>query len=191
MLKLLLLSIPLSFPSIIFAQASDFITVKKHNNRTIKTFFQGVPISFVTAYKRTVNGMITDIKHDSVFVKEWDIRAVPTTWGVTVLDTAGVYITGFNYKEIESIDVSDRTKFQQVTPGRLLVIGGIGYTALNIINGAYLNEPITDSRNLKNLGIAAGAVGTGLLINFLSRHKRKYLIEYIHMDEVKKQLRGF
>jgi hypothetical protein len=191
MLKLLLLAILLSISAKNFSQASDFITVKKHNNRTIKTFFPGVPISFVTVYKRPVNGMITDIHHDSIFVKEWDIRVVPTNFGVTMLDTAGVYITGFHYKEIATIDVSDRTKFQQVTPGRILIIGGIGYTALNIINGAYLHEPITDSRNLKNLGIATGAVGTGLLINYLSRHKRKYLIEYIHMDEVKKQLRGF
>jgi hypothetical protein len=192
MLKLLLITIILLFSSAkIFSQASDFITVKKHNNRTIKTFFPGVPISFVTVYKRPVNGTITDIRHDSIFVKEWDVRVVPTTFGVTVLDTAGVYITGFHYKEIETIDVSDRTQFQQVTAGRILIIGGIGYTALNIINGAYLHEPITDSKNLKNLGIAAGAVGTGLLINYLSRHRRKYLIEYIRMDEVKKQLRGF
>jgi hypothetical protein len=191
MLKLLLLTILLSTSAKIFSQASDFITVKKRNNRTIKTFFPGVSVSFLTVYKRPVNGMITAIQHDSIFVKEWDVRAVPTTFGVTVLDTAGVYITGFHYKEIETIDVSDRTRFQQVTVGRILIIGGIGYTALNIINGAYLHEPVTDSRNLKNLGIAAGAVGTGLLINYLSRHKKKYLIEYIHMNEVKKQLRGF
>jgi hypothetical protein len=191
MLKLLLFTILLSASSQIFSQASDFISVKKRNNRTIKTFFPGVPILFVTTYKRPVNGLITDIRHDSVFVKEWDVRTVPTIFGVTVLDTAGFYITGFHYKEIATIDVSDRTKFQQVTVGRILIIGGIGYTVLNVVNGAYLHEPITDSKNLKNLGIAAGAVGTGLLVNYLNRHRRKYVIEYIHMDEVKKQLRGF
>jgi hypothetical protein len=191
MLKLLLFTILLSASSQIFSQASDFISVKKRNNRTIKTFFPGVSISFVTTYKRPVNGLITDIRHDSVFVKEWDVRTVPTIFGVTVLDTAGFYITGFHYKEIATIDVSDRTKFQQVTVGRILIIGGIGYTVLNVVNGAYLHEPITDSKNLKSLGIAAGAVGTGLLVNYLNRHRRKYVIEYIHMDEVKKQLRGF
>jgi hypothetical protein len=191
MLKVLLFILFLSTSAKTFSQASDFITVKKHNNRTIKTFFPGVPISFQTIYKRQVNGMITAIQHDSIFVKEWDVRTVPTTFGVTVLDTAGVYINGFHYKEIEKIDVSDRMKFRQVSASRILIIGGIGYTALNIINGAYLHEPITDSKNLKNLGIAAGAVGTGLLINYLSKQKRKYVIEYIHMNDVKKQLRGF
>jgi len=174
-----------------FSQASDFIAVKKHNNRTVKTFFPGVSISFQTPYKRQVSGMITDIRNDSIFVKEWDVRVVPTTMGVTVLDTAGVYITGFHYKEIEKVEVSDRMKFQQVSLGRILIIGGIGYTVLNIVNGSYLHESITDSKNLKTLGIAAGAVGTGLLVNYLKRHQRNYIIEYIHMNDVKKQLRGF
>jgi hypothetical protein len=191
MLKALLLISFLSCSAKIFSQASDFIAVKKHNNRTIKTFFPGVPISFQTSYKRQVSGMITDIRHDSIFVKEWDIRVVPTTMGVTMIDTAGVYITGFYYKEIEKVEVSDRMKLQQVSPGRILIIGGIGYTVLNIVNGSYLHESVTDSKNLKKLGIAAGAVGTGLLINYLKRHQRNYIIEYIHMNDVKKQLRGF
>jgi hypothetical protein len=191
MVKILLLIAFLSCSAKTFSQASDFIAVKKHNNRTIKTFFPGVPISFQTSYKRQVNGMITDIRHDSIFVKEWDIRVVPTTMGVTVLDTAGVYITGFHYKEIEKVEVSDRMKFQQVSLGRILIIGGIGYTVLNVVNGSYLHESVTDSKNLKKLGIAAGAVGTGLLINYLKKHRRNYIIEYIHMNDVKKQLRGF
>jgi hypothetical protein len=191
MLKILLLIVCLSSSAQIFSQASDFIVVKKRNNRTIKSFFPGVPISFQTTYKRPVNGLITDIRNDTVFVKEWDIRAVPTNLGVTMLDTAGVYITGFNYKDIEIIDVSDRMKFEQVTPDRILIIGGIGYTVLNVVNGAYLHESITDSKNLKRLGIAAGAIGTGFLLKYFRKHKRKSIIEYIHMNDVKKQLRGF
>ena len=80
---------------------------------------------------------------------------------------------------------------QQVTPGRILIIGGTGYALLNVINGAYLHESVTSSKNLTSLGIAAGAVGTGILINYLTKHSRKYHVEYIHMNDVKKQLRGF
>ena len=173
------------------SQASDFITVKKKNNRTIKTFFPGVPISLQTYDKRQASGLITAIRNDSVFVKEWDVRAVPTNLGVTMLDTAGVYVTGFHYKDIEIIDVSDRMKFSEVTLDRILIIGGVGYTVLNVVNGAYLHEPITDSKNLKRLGIAAGAIGTGFLLKYFRKHKRKSIIEYIHMNDVKKQLRGF
>ena len=173
------------------SQVSDFIAVKKKNNISVKTFFPGLPISFITTAKRTVNGTITDIRHDSIFVKEWDIRIVPTTLGVTMIDTAGSFIIGLHYKEIEKIDVSDRMKFQQALLGPILIIGGSGYIALNLINGAYLKEPVTDSKNLGKLGVAAGAIGTGLLINYIRKHRRKYKIEYIHMNDVKKQLRGF
>ncbi len=172
-------------------QASDFISVKKRNNRTIKTFFPGLNISFITTFKRPVSGLITDIRHDSIFVKMWDIRVVPTTLGVTMLDTAGSYIIGLHYKDIEKIDVSDRMKLQQVILGPILIIGGAGYIALNLINGAYMKQPVTDSKNLGKLEIAAGAIGAGLLVNYIRKHRGRYVIEYIRMNDVKKQLRGF
>jgi hypothetical protein len=103
----------------------------------------------------------------------------------------GAYLSGYHYKEIAKCDVSDRMRLQQLTPGRILIIGGTGYALLNVFNGAYLHESITSSKNLKSLGIAAGAVGTGILANYLARHGRKYHIEYVHMNDVKKQLRGF
>ena len=70
--KALLLLLLLSASVKTFSQASDFITVKKRNNRTIKTFFPGVHISFETYDKRYANGLITAIRNDSVFVKEWE-----------------------------------------------------------------------------------------------------------------------
>ncbi|MEO5591155.1 MAG: hypothetical protein ABIR15_19725 [Chitinophagaceae bacterium] len=191
MLKVLLLTIFLSASVKTFSQASDFITVKKKNNRTVKTFFPGVYISFETYDKRQASGLITAIRSDSVFVREYDIRQVLNFAGIPVLDTLGQYLSGFNYKEIAKVDVSDKMKLQQVTAGRILIIGGTGYALLNVINGAYLHESVTSSKNLKSLGIAAGAVGTGLLINYLSRNSRKYHVEYIHMEDVKKHLRGF
>jgi hypothetical protein len=189
--KALLLILLLSATVKTFSQASDFITVKKRNNRTIKTFFPGVHISFETYDKRYANGLITAIRNDSVFVKEWDIRPMLNSLGIPVTDTLGEYLGGYHYKEIAKCDVSDRMRLQQLTPGRILIIGGTGYALLNVFNGAYLHESITSSKNLKSLGIAAGAVGAGILANYLARHGRKYHVEYVHMNDVKKQLRGF
>jgi hypothetical protein len=45
------------------------------------------------------------------------------------------------------------------------MFGGAGYFALNIINGLYYNEPITNKENLNSLGIAVGAFSIGLIIN--------------------------
>ncbi len=174
-----------------FCQSSDFIAVKKKNNRTLKTFFPGVPIALVTYDKRTASGLITAIRNDSVFVREYDIRPMINSLGIPFTDTVGEYQSGFHYKEIANIDVSDRMKLQQLTPGRILIIGGTGYALLNVINGAYLHESVTSSKNLTSLGIAAGAVGAGVLTNYLLKRSKRYRIEYVRMNEVKKQLRGF
>ena len=189
--KVLLLILFIASSVKTFSQASDFITVKKKNNRTIKTFFPGVHISFQTYDKRQANGLITAIRNDSVFVKEWDIRPLFNSLGIPITDTVGAYMSGFHYKEIEKVDVSDKMKLQQLTPGRILIIGGTGYAILNVINGAYLHESITSSKNLKSLGIAGSAVGAGILTNYLLKKGKKYHIEYVRMNEVKKQLRGF
>jgi hypothetical protein len=190
MLKFKLLILLLIFSVKIFSQASDFIVVKKRNNRTVKTFFPGLPISFETVDKRQANGMIEAIRNDSIFIKEWDIRPMLNSLGIPVVDTVGAYLSGFHYKEIGKVDVSGRMKLQEVTPGRILIIGGSGYILLNVINGAIQHQSVTSSKNLTSLGIAAGAVAAGLLANYITRHKNKYHVEYVHMNEVKK-LRGF
>ena len=186
MLKALLVILLLSIAVTAFPQASDFISVKKNNNRTIKTFFPGVNIAFETYDKRQVNGLITAIRNDSVFVKEWDVRSMVNYMGIPVYDTVGAYLSGFNYKEINKVDVTERMHLQQATPGRILIIGGAGYALLNVINGAYLHQSITSSKNLTSLGIAAGAVATGLLVNYLVKHSNRYHVEYIRMNEIKK-----
>jgi hypothetical protein len=179
-----------------FSQASDFISIRKKNNRTVKTYFPGVRIKFQTTYFREVEGLIVQIKNDSVFVKEWDIRVVPTSLGVTVIDTAGSFITGVHYKEIKVVYWDKRKKVHElVTNGTLLMIGGTGYAALNVINGAYLKQPITSTKNVQSLAIALGTAGTGFLLNRLSnkesKFERKYRVHYIRMNDEKKQLRGF
>ena len=140
-----------------------------------------------------MEGYITAIQNDSVFVKVYDIRTVGTIWGVTTLDTAGTFISGVHYKEINRVYFDTKRKaFSFITDGTLFMIGGGGYALLNVINGAYLKESVTGSKNLGKLGIATGVFAAGFI-----RHKikvsgrKKYYVEYIHMNEVKKQLRGF
>lgn len=191
MLRAVLLFIFISASVSSFSQASDFISVKKRNNRTLRTFFPGVQISFETFDKRQVSGLITAIRNDSVFVKEWDVRPMLNSLGIPVTDTLGTYLSGFHYKEINKVEVSDRMKLQQLTPGRILIIGGTGYALLNVINGAYLHQSVTSSKNLTSLGIAAGAVGAGFLTNYLVKRGNRYHVEYIRMNELQKKLRAF
>ena len=74
-LKLLLIFTLFSFS--IQAQVSDFITVKKRNNRTLKTFFPGSTITFESVYGHFISGIIENIRNDSLFVKMYDVRTVP------------------------------------------------------------------------------------------------------------------
>ncbi len=163
----------LAFSSAGQGQVSDFISVVKRNGRTVKSFFPGVPISLVTFDQRTGNGDVTAIRNDSVFVKEWDIRTFANNLGLPMQDTVGAYIKGFHYKEIDQVVVSTRMKFQQIALGRILIIGGVGYALLNVLNGAFLHESITTKKNLTSLGIAGGAVAAGVLANYISRHRNK------------------
>ncbi|MDE3247418.1 MAG: hypothetical protein KGO82_02080 [Bacteroidota bacterium] len=165
-----------------FAQASDFISVKKKNNRTVKTYFPGLRIQFTTEYGREVNGIIESIHSDTVFVREWDTRLGGGYFGLPRIDTVGVYLTGYYYKEIKSVTVKDRSGSLALLPGRILMIGGTGYAVLNLINAGYLHESVGDSKNLRRLGIAGAAVVTGFVANKLLRIKSKLRIEYVHMD---------
>ena len=182
------------FCVLVFSQASDFIVVKKHD-RTVKSYFPGLPIALQTTSFSWVNGWITAIRNDSIFIKEYDVRQVPTIWGTTTTDTAGTYIVGVHYKEIERIEFNEKGGgFGFVTNGAIFMIGGLGYAFLNVVNGQYLHESITDSKNMTSLGIALGVAAAGFILNRISHAKNKkwrYAIEYVRMNDVKKQLRGF
>jgi hypothetical protein len=186
---LLLLSFSISISS--FSQASDFIRVKKRNNRTMKAYFPGSLISCQTVYGNYLSGMVTAVKNDSVFIKEYDIRSNPNMWGVSSVDTMGSYLVGVPYQDIKVVDLNKKESFGFVKNGSLLIIGGLGYAALNVINGKYLKESITGRENRKSLGIALGVAGVGYLMNRVHKLSRKrYIIEYVRMKETPK-LRGF
>ena len=71
--------------------------------------------------------------------------------------------------------------------GSIFMIGGAGYALLNVINGAYLNQPITDPDNLRSLGIALGVAGGGYILNRIYKKKErtgnKYKIIYVKMTD--------
>ncbi|MEJ7769070.1 MAG: hypothetical protein WKF89_14730 [Chitinophagaceae bacterium] len=169
-----------------FSQPSDFISVKKRNNRTLRSYFTGSAISCQTVYGNYLGGMVYAIRNDSVFIKEYDVRSGPNMWGVAKTDTLGTYVVGVHYKDIEVVDIKKRQSFGYIRNGTLLIVGGLGYAVLNIINGKYLNESITGPENRKSLGIALGVAGTGFLMNRLYKYnnskKRRYRIEYIRME---------
>ncbi|MEJ7738875.1 MAG: hypothetical protein WKF97_15735 [Chitinophagaceae bacterium] len=173
-----------------FSQGSDFITVKKRNNRTLRSYFPGAVIRCQTVYGNYISGSVHAVRNDSVFVKEYDIRAVPTPWGVSKIDTLGTFIIGFHYKDIDMVIFENRASFGFIRNGALLIIGGLGYGMLNVLNGRYLDQPIGDAENRKSLAVAFGVAGAGYMMNrlhkFNNRNGKKYRVEYVRMDETGK-----
>jgi hypothetical protein len=168
------------------SQISDIISVRKKNGTTIKTFVTGTPILFQTKDKMYIEGTIRNIRNDSIFIMVYDIRTVLTRLGVTVVDTVSRHVAGLHYSDMERIKVYNYRRFVRGKMDKLLMIGGAGYFGLNVVNGAYLQEPITSRQNLQSLGISVGAFGLGWLIkkffpvNRFSRRKHKIVYIKLH-----------
>jgi len=167
-------------------QPSDFILIKKRNGRVLQFFAKGYSINYITNFESQVSGPILVIRNDSIYVRMYDIRPIVNSLGIQYLDTIGSSIVGNSIHDINRIQVYKRKNFLITKIEQLSIIGGAAYFALNIFNGAYLNDPITSSVNLRRLGISVGAFAIGFFIKKIFRvenfySSRKDRIEYVHM----------
>lgn len=168
------------FPFFFFqsmAQVSDIISVQKKNGSIIKTFFAGSPVVLQTVDDKYLEGTIQYIRSDSIFVIIYDIRTGLSRYGVNMIDTVAQYVTGVHYKDIYRIKVFKYRRFVRGKIDKLLMFGGVGYFGLNLINGVYLGQPVTDKENMQKLGISVAAFSTGWLINRffpVNRFSRKW-----------------
>ena len=112
------------------AQTSDLLILKK-NNRTIQTFFPGNEIIFNTS-TRYYDAVIESINRDSLFLIQYDIRQVPTSLGIYILDTLGTYPFAVNYKEITGFGKYGNKKFDWTGSGGALLGGGILLTTVGL-----------------------------------------------------------
>lgn len=181
--------------TVTIAQKSDFIVLKKQNNRHIKTYFPGVFISGKTYSGFSINGIIKDIRNDSVFVEQQHVQQVQTQFGVPALDTT-IFTVGLHYQEIKSLFYSKTTGIggvprkrglSSVSIPKLLMIGGTGYIVLELVNTGYRRESLSDRDKLRGLGIAAGLAAIGFfwqqLTNQSNKAGGKYKVVYVRMED--------
>jgi hypothetical protein len=147
----------------------DMVVLRDRNDRTIKSYFQGIPIIFGTKTGRYVEGSIRKVERDSIFLQKYDVRRAMTMWGTQVQDTVGIFWSAYHTNEIAWIK-KPKAKFEFVRDGTILMIGGAGYAALHLINAAYLSEPV----DWTTIGISAGIAAAGFVMHKL--RKRKYVI---------------
>ncbi len=172
--------------------SSDFIVLKKKNNRTLRTYFPGSYLSGATYDGASLHGIIEKIKNDSIFLQQIDVRQLPTQFGTPILDTL-TYSIVLPYSSIRVFNYNIqrlRDRGPSLLVPKLLQFGGIGYIILELVNTVYRKESLNDSKKLTGLGIAATTAAAG----FLWQHQKQrnliagknYKVEYVRMDESKK-----
>lgn len=165
----------------------DFISLKRPNGRHVGSYFKGSKIDFQHVNGQRISGFIESVRNDSVFVRQWQVQTYMTSLGTTRVDTAGYYIHKIHYQEIFSIFPMKKESFRYVRNGSIFMIGAGGYALLNVINGAYLDEPIDDPANLRSLGTAVGVFAGGFILNRLYKSKQRkgkqYKIVYVKMTD--------
>src|SRR4030095_14313544 len=157
----------LSLLSTAAAQQSDYIVLKKRNGRPLKSYYAGVFISAVTNSGFTINGYITDIRNDSIFVQQEVTKLAPTEFG-TKIDTVR-FTFGVLYYEIGKFNYSGTQRFGkkkgfvEVAVPKLMIIGGLGFIALELVNTVYRGESLNEHNKLASIGIAAGVAAAGFI----------------------------
>lgn len=167
------------------AQSSDFIILKK-KNKTVKIFYKGSNIEFITTSGAYRNALINDIKNDSIFLQEFLINRIPTSLGFYVIDTVGSFRYAYKYKEIYHFGQENK-KFNVAGSGATLLGGGVLITVASAV------VFLVDNKSFSPTLLAAGA-GLAAVGYFLSKGsnkgitigKKNYRLQYINAAIVKK-----
>ncbi len=159
MKKYLLLFYILPFSSL--AQ-SDVLELKKHGANQ-KVYAPGMSFTMETIYHQWLDGTITAIRNDSVF-----LNGIP-----------------FHYKEIARIR-SERKKFNYTTNGTILLVAGGGVLLLGAVNGLYRGDQFKDWYKPSGFITAGAFIALGLLMRSAAYRKytlgKKYSLAYLALS---------
>jgi hypothetical protein len=173
--------------NLLHSQQSDFIVLKKKNNRTLRTYYPGAFISAVTISGFPINGYIRAIRNDSLIIRQEERQLMATDFG-SELDTF-VYTIAVDYRQIKQFNYTraytwgGRRGFVQVAVPKIMIIGGAGFIVLETVNTLYRGESFDDDKKLVALGVAAGIAAAGWFIEHQkARNKKvgkKYKVVYV------------
>ncbi|HMK02825.1 MAG TPA: hypothetical protein VK489_01485 [Ferruginibacter sp.] len=169
-----------------FAQNADFLILKKRD-KTIQRFFSGTNISFTSTTGGYINALINGIKDDTLYLQEFIIRYLPTTFGTYIIDTAGSYHYKYHYNQLAAIGQKPKTNFNTRGSGAALMGGGI----LLILGSGivYLAD-----REKFSAPLLIASAGLGTLGYFMAKGKKsgggmvigkKYRLVYMNMSNKK------
>ncbi|MEO6548255.1 MAG: hypothetical protein ABIN94_09655 [Ferruginibacter sp.] len=168
-----------------FTQSSDVLLLKK-NNKTIKRYFAGTNIEITTNTGAYINGYITLIKNDTLFLKVFVIQQVPTNLGVFILDTVTTYYYKYHYNQIKAIGKTGR-QFNVSASAASLMGGGMLLTVASgvvflVDREKFSPALLIGSASLAAVGyLMAKTSGKGMIIG------KKYSLVYLDISDNKKK----
>ncbi len=166
-----------------FSQSADFIQLKK-NNKLVSTFYSGMNISLTAQSGANITALINGIKNDTIYLQEFIIQYLPTTFGTYIIDTVGSYRYKYHYNQIAAIGRKEKTNFNTKGSGAALFGGG---TLLTLASGVVY---IADRKKF-SLPLLLASVGLGTLGYFWAKGKKngnamiigtKYKMVYMNMS---------
>jgi len=185
MCRLLIFSFILFFSDLSYAQHADFISIKKRNGITVKSFNAGSPITLETKSRMFIQGTIKKIANDSLFVLWYDIRTVPTRFGVNMQDTVAAFVNKVHYNDIAWISLTRKKAGFISFLKKVIVVGSSGYIILKTFNSLRDGQPLLENNNLTEYGIALGLLSTTLIVSKLfdnnNFNRKKYKIIYTRL----------
>jgi hypothetical protein len=167
-----------------FSQTSDVLLLKK-NNKTIERYFAGTNIDLTTINGVYISATITKIKNDSLFLKQFVIRQIPTQLGVYVLDTVATYYYQYHYNQIKAIGKTG-SRFNLSGSAASLIGGGALLTLAGGVVFLIDREKFSPGLMIASVSLAAiGYVmaktgGRGMVIG------KKYSFVYLGISDNKK-----
>jgi len=167
-----------------FAQSADFLILKK-KDKTVQRFFAGDNIAFMTKTGAYVDARINQMKDDTLFLQQFVVQQLPTTFGGYILDTVGSYHYKYHYNQISAFGAAKKHGFDWKGSGGALLGGGALLTLGSGI--VYLAD-----RQKFSAPLLIAAVGLGTVGYFLAKGGnkgmvigKKYQLEYVNMQNKK------
>ncbi len=142
---------------------SDLLVLKQRN-QTIQSWISGSLINFQFSNKQWIQGIVKNVKQDTILLEQIIIRQVPNQFGFPTIDT---FKMGFMKLHVNEIYGMPKRNFSSgiIANGTLFQLGGGAYMFLNIFNSLIQNDQVFSSVNLTRLGIAGGIFLIGTLLH--------------------------
>jgi hypothetical protein len=160
------------------AQPSDFIILKKKNH-TIKTFYAGTNIQFTATNGAYRDALITGIRNDTIYLQEFYILRLPTSYGGFIIDTAGSFRYAYHYNQVKSFGAKAYKGFNVNGSGAALLGGGVLLTLASGVSylankDKFSPELLVAAASLGTIGYFMSKAGSkGMVIG------KKYRLQYM------------